>query len=230
MPKTQTKKKAKKKTATTEDWRSWINTPSGLAASLGSTSASEEEREAARKRHKRLVRRRIKKLEGMLPEFRGKKRAAALHVLAWLHYILAEPGSMAKVRCYTEATVLLAPKNVDAWALLSHTYACAARNARYYVPGQKEIDDGLGNVTPLTGSRREKFQLRAMVMKGLATESVRCMREVAVLAPDDRHYQRGLRMSLALENEAERRLAKAERRPAEVTPMKTTGWKDRLLG
>ena len=36
-------------------------------------------------------------------------------------------------------------------------------------------------------------------------------------------------MAIALENEAERRLAKAERRPAEVTPMKTTGWQERLL-
>ncbi len=127
------------------------------------------------------------------------------------------------------SAVQLDPKNIDAWAMLSHTYACAARNARYYVPGQKELDDGLGNVTPLTGDRRERFRLRASVMKKLATEAVRCMRKTVRLAPDDWHYRRSLRMAISLENEAERRLAKAEGRPAEVTPMKTRGWTKRLL-
>ena len=218
------KKTAKKTAEAKKEWRSWIDTPSLSEVRHEAANAPEEG-----KRHMLLVRSRIRTLEGMVSRLKRKDRAAALHILAWLWHVAADPDSLQRVHQYAEEAVRLNPNNARTWCFLSDSYYWAARRGGKFVPGETEITDIFGSVTVLTGDRRQKARIRAAVMKRHAAQSVRCMREAVKLSADRKAYWDLLRMGIAQENEAERRLARAESRPANVTPMKATGWRERLM-
>ena len=135
MSKTSMKKTRRaSRTEKTTQWKSWGETPSSCEVPNGQNMG---EWEAATNRHRRLVQRRVRAIEAMLPMKNRKDQALAHHILAWLSYILSRRLSSSQVaRDWAEKALKLDPTNDFTWSLLSGLYFFASHYVGYAEPGR----------------------------------------------------------------------------------------------